>query len=287
MNSREKSEEPIEETRFDWVRFADPFIWRDKSINGLTWQFLEPEEGGKYGSNYRPLEEKPELFDEFWRLDSPEAIARFAAENGWLGLAAYNQFDNFPGEFGEPLHQWMSHIKEMKVVLVILDLVQASDSEALREFIHWDQPELVRFGCRIDGERVRGCDKQLRNANFRQEVLASRDFGSQNFKVWQKGESLGPAKRFVAMALDKALHKQVSPRLVVDPKGTMKAYYYPSSLIAALWLQVYKQAIGETRFRKCDICSRRMDTTENRTNKKVHNSCSLRMRMQRYRRVNG
>jgi hypothetical protein len=100
---------------------------------------------------------------------------------------------------------------------------------------------------------------------------------------WKRGDLIGPAKLFLATLVDKALHKQVSARVVLDPNNRFTPYYFPSSLLAAIWLQIYSLVIGKTKFRRCEVCLERMDVTENRTHKRVHLSCSRKLRMRRYR----
>jgi hypothetical protein len=298
---RPKSEEPLEEARFDWFVFGDGFKLEEKNFAGIRHMLLVPKNEGKPLSWYRPLEECKTLFDDFSRIDSPDKIVEFANRFGWLGLSfpspGYrNRFDARRGvpddddALGEQITDWQTHINEMKVVLAVLDLVNANNSEGLSKFIQWDANGVIRLSCRINGDQVTGCKERPKwgpnrrpGDAWRQEVIVASHQGQQYLPLWKRGESLGPAKVFLSMTVDRALRNQVSPRLVLDPSGSLRPYIYPSSLLAAIWLQVYRHAICETKIRRCEICHARMDVTDNRTHKRVHENCSLRVRMQRYR----
>lgn len=238
----------------------------------------------------QPLEQHPELFADFSLLQSPEEILAFATRYGWLGLSSYEQVPS--RSMGESLGAWTRHIEELRLGLRIAELVQEQDQRALRAFIQWGDGQhegIVRLCCRHESGKVIGCS----NMNFleipdngRQQIIISRESGQKRLSVWKRGESVGPAKLFLAQLIDRHLYKQISPRFVLDRNDSFRPYYYPSSLIAAMWLQFYRFLVGETKFRKCEICLKRMDVTENRSNKKVHNRCSTRLRMQRYRSTN-
>lgn len=281
LNSRAPSEQPLEETKFEWYVFEDKFEWRRCTVkDGLTLSFLCPKRGGCGRIAYDPLAHA-ELFDRFSRLYSPESIVAFADQYGWLGLDG-NYGPEFDGCFGEDLGQWMHQISEMRIVLELWDLIQANDVRALKEFIHWREG-YVEFCCRLlQGGEIRGVQRTPKTG-FRYEVIAHSHLYGRHFATWKRGEVSRPATLFVTNIVNNALRGQISSVAVLDSDGTLTPYYNPTCLLAALWLQIYQQITGQTKFRRCGICGNRMDVTKNRRHKRVHESCSHRMRMQRYR----
>ena len=136
LNSRPRSEEPIEETKFVWYLFEGDFEWRCRELSpGLEMLFLWPKEGGRLAKSYEPLEQT-ELFDQFSRLDSPESMVKFGNDYGWLGLDMNYEREGRGRKFlGEPITTWSRHITDMRIVLEIWDMIQADDVRALKAFI--------------------------------------------------------------------------------------------------------------------------------------------------------
>jgi hypothetical protein len=280
VNWRAPSEQPLEETKFEWYVFEDGFEWKRCTVkDGPTLSFLCPKNGGRAQTAYDPLAHT-ELFDQFSRLYSPESIMTFADKYGWLGLHG-NYGPEYDGCYGEARVEWTHQISEMRIVLELWDLIQAEDVRALKEFIHWRERH-VEFCCRLlEGGGIRGCPK-VPKTGFRFDIIAQDGFG-RHFPTWKRGEVLRPATLFVATTVNGALRRQISSTAVFDKDGALRPYYSPTCLLAALWLQVYQQITGQTKFRRCGICGSRMDVTNNRSHKRVHDRCSHRMRMQRYR----
>jgi hypothetical protein len=275
---------PPEDFQFNWLAQSGSFTWREASLNLYPnpWQdsaelsplqsdfLLIPPSPERRLRVYRPLEDVPELFDTFSRLNSKDEISEFAGKFGQIGLQNYDA--RLCSQGFELLSSWRRHIDLMRATIGVFDLNAAADSKEIASLIRW-QGNTAFFCCRIEGDRLIGCpqpDKGTLSMVLSDNALRAGDYDHA-------------AQVFLSRVIDLSLKKQVSPRLVSLGTGKkMRPYFYPSSLLAAMWLQVYWMILGETRFRRCDICQRRMDVTENRTNKRVHKSCSDREKMQRY-----
>ena len=102
-------------------------------------------------------------------------------------------------------------------------------------------------------------------------------------------DALAIAKEYLVQALNSHLEPPISATLVrVDSNGNLKLHNRPVNLRAALWLQFAELVAGARNVRPCEICGDLMDVTDNTIRKKVHDRCSQKLSMQRYRRkING
>ncbi len=71
--------------------------------------------------------------------------------------------------------------------------------------------------------------------------------------------------------------------LAPNKQGKPEQRSRPIHLRSAFWLQLSNIVTGARKLKRCEICQEFMDVTGNKTSKRVHQQCSLRERMRRYR----
>jgi hypothetical protein len=100
----------------------------------------------------------------------------------------------------------------------------------------------------------------------------------------RKGDPLELAKVYLAEAINCHLQpSSAAPFVSLDWNGGFKIHYRPTNLRTALWVQLSEIVTGVRKIRRCEICGELMDVTNRTRRKKVHDCCSRRERMQRYR----
>lgn len=280
LHIRPRSEEPQDELTFTWRVFAGKMRVEQRSVGGgIQSLFLQPFAGGTLSHTYQPLRDQPNLFHTFAQLSSAEEIACFADTYGRLGLADTESY----GHFCEAIDAWMEHVLAVRTATWVLDIVEEPTSAAkhIAPLIDWSLVE--KNGLLGFYSTKNGLQPAPRGSTARHELGWIGE--STALVLTDKGKSdviVSSTRQFLAAAINRRLWQGVSPELVVS-REKLVSRYTPSSLIAAIWLQVYRRAIGATRFRRCEYCGERMDVTGRRQNYKVHSSCSGRERKRRYR----
>jgi hypothetical protein len=277
---------------FVWFRFTAGFVWEtsqsDKSA--VTHQLVPVDR--LVTQEYLPLRDNTLLFDRFSRLErSCEAVRGFADSYGWLGLRQYiNTLSGREAQWpGERFSDWCEHMNEMLTAVELIDLIHAEDGTTLREFIEWNaEGSAVRFRAKISRKgrisgNVGGPSRHRDEQWYWDEIIADAIHDHVTLSHFKAGDLFGPAKALIASIINRRLYKQVSTGLVLDRAGQLRPYFAPTSLLAAMWLQCYDHVVGARLYRRCEICGKRMDVTEHQTNKKVHDQCSRRERMRRWR----
>ncbi len=263
----------------------DPLDW---SVERYRWAQLleskwgEPERSARFvepvlvldsevGRTYRPLEEEPQLFEEFANTpDSAEGVLLFANRYGLLGIT--KQFVAAPKKKrrvvrnGESLREWIQEIRAARNVVNVWDcLCSSSPEENLRSFIQWDG-DGVRFSYRRGGE-----------------ILASRRMRLRAYLLdqWKRGETIGPARAFIASQVNRHLRGDVSPQLLLDASGELQPYIRTFNLLGAIWYQIYSAYSGGVKIRRCSVCNGWI--AFKRKTKTMHVRCATRVRQHRFR----
>jgi hypothetical protein len=200
---------------------------------------------------YYPLEENPGISREFASLRNSSDVLEFANAYGLLGLEKVPGTPKVvdPGE--EPVRRWLSAAAQLKYAYLLLDSIASNDERELAKMIRYRPGE-----------------------NIFTAKLPTR---------WKPGELIDVAKRLIAEDFNQRMTGMASPALLLDAAGSFRSYNSPSSLLAAVWLEFGQIASGARKQMICESCGKWMDVTENRTNKRKHDNCSLREKMARYR----
>ncbi len=221
------------------------------------------EEKGTPSEIYYPLEEHPGLARKFAEISDPDAVLQFAVQYGVLGLDGLGQDSG-----DEDVMMWLLEASQLRRALGVWDLLDSKDMPGLREIFKWkDKSVIARFP----------------NSKATRWITSP---GNQRWlQVWKPGDVIGPAKLFLAEEFNRVMNVMASPTILLDAKGNFKTYSVPVSLLAAMWLEFSEIVTGVRKLQPCELCGRLMDVTDNRRHKRMHDNCSLRLRMARYRRA--
>jgi hypothetical protein len=170
----------------------------------------------------------------------------------------------------EPVSRWLEEASALNKLMDMWSAIQAKNVKALGQMIGPDGRRLTEtFNCRPPFDDAR---EHVRGLKGR----AATDL-------------LALAKEYLAQTLN--FHLQASPSttfLAVDSNGGWEVHSRPINLRAVLWTQFSEIVTGTRKIRPCEICGDLMDVTNNTRRKKVHDHCSQRECMRRYRRkLNG
>jgi len=206
---------------------------------------------------YGPLEEHPEMAREFAKIVSPDDALNFANKYGLLGLK------HLHGE--EDVWTWLGEATILRRAFRLWDLIDTGENRELAKLIEWQDSSVL---LKIDGLKF--------------PIANWLEYGDWVPK-WKRGDVLGPAKLWIIRSYNEKMIGKASPTVLLSATGEFKPYTTPLNLLAAMWALYGKVITGNRRERPCEICGERLDVTENRKHKRVHDSCSLRERMKRYR----
>jgi hypothetical protein len=216
---------------------------------------------------YAPMQEYEVLYRTFAELDpSPEGLLGFANTYGLLGLWG----NVWPGDtptampvHGESVAQWQDAIRDMREAVMVWDVLQRHDQEALSRWvlrqeaedgglsIVWTAEAPFRRGRPFmkEGQRPSGpAGLPLRDPHaFIAEPLPPHD-------VW------GAACSWLQDRINAHLEAYVMPRVgydaATDTVIPFTVQLMPKHLYGALWLQFASSLGGEAWDRHCAQCGR-------------------------------
>jgi hypothetical protein len=194
-------------------------------------------------------------------------MRRLWPENPGIRSGRFTQIVEVRGLLVEPVSLWLEEASALNKLMDMWRAIQANNVKALGQ------------GISPDG---RGLTESL---NYRSPFNDAREHVS-GLKDRAPRDLLALAKEYLARALNLHLHLANSATFVcVDSNGNWKLHCRPVNMRAALWMQFSEIVTGTRKIRACEICGDLMDVTNNTRRKKVHDRCSQRECMQRYRRT--
>lgn len=256
---------------FEWRKADKGYYWDREAIDAerkIKGPFLliKPESGYTW---YNPLIDTATLFLEFSELELNEnQILEFANKYGML-----SEYETLlhPAEgqrselFGESIEFWRREIADMHVVVDLWNALKQKNTYKLNQFITWEDKEEVKY---ILGTQKSGFLNKLNSP-----------FSRFNF-----GDVFLPAQYVIQNEINVKLGKYpTNPRLIMDNKNQLKQYLTPSSLLAAMWFQFYQAVTGEKLFKRCEVCRKWEDVTNNKVTWSKHPECAGRERAANYR----
>ena len=159
-------------------------------------------------------------------------------------------------QMGESLLWWHEEIINLASCLKLWDRILSKDKE-LKDIILWHRDGIVI--------RLNSSDIQLVNrANMN---LLTR---------WTRGDVRGPALYYLSLELNKRLANSLTPRITEFKK--QEVYFYPDTLLSAIWLMFLLEINGCTRLLRCCVCGDYFNALDPRAR-----FCSTRCRMRNYR----
>jgi len=260
----------------------------------------------------------PDAYVEFAEL-APEkdAIIQFANRHGWLGFPdCIHTADVDPVKArglggwipvsqegavdgtalssryvvqGESLSRWKDEIHGYAAYFELWRAAKANDVNQLSKMIkrHKDVAFSFRWG---KSGRSRSPGNHglsfISAANPSENPPRHRDFDLDKFPA---GSLIEPAKAFVIRKINSKLKDNlfVGVRFTEGRRDPFRVepYVVAKTLLAAIWLQFSELLTGVRAYKTCEICGKLMDVSEcaRKASKRVHDSCSNRRRMARYR----
>jgi hypothetical protein len=159
-------------------------------------------------------------------------------------------------QLGESLIWWQEEISDLAACLKLWDMVSSSDRE-LKDIVLWHRDGIA---LKLDNSYVHLVGRKNMN-------LLNR---------WHKGDPKGPALYYISLEIDIRLLNTLTPRMP-NPKES-EIFFFPDSLLSAIWLMFLLEISGGTRLLRCDVCGEYFNTYDPRTR-----FCSTRCRMRNYR----
>jgi hypothetical protein len=296
-----RSDDPLYYDRFRWLRFPGSMRLLPATPEAPSASIsLVPSQPIKV-ETYEPMMET-DLVLKFSRINNANDALAFADRYGFLGLlgerecALHMGFKGVHGICGkepvwftgpypdalaggtaeyqhEPVSLWLEEASEMDVLLYLSEAIDAGKTEDLRSW-ESDLSIIVIGTLNRDPPFV---DHHLFD-DVREHIRGLKGRVPRNV--------LELAKVWLAQRLNSHLQPLNSATFVcLDSVGNLKLHSRPINLRAALWMQLAEIVTKTKKIRRCEICEQLMDVTNHTEAKRVHDRCSLRERMRRYRRA--
>lgn len=288
--------------RFQWPRPDAGFVWTKEPAHTLLVEIANAE-GEDVTAAPGPfltisphttavieddqILEKTTVFLKFANLEeTEESILTFANRYGHLNM--FNKDESFG--------YWQQEIRDMKWLVQVWCWVEAKDESALSEIIRWSDDghtvfchEGYRRPLKLEGkyrkllERPREWENVvvydfLADKEHETSLLMGGD-PSPMFERFKRGDVLLPAMYLVQREINVRMALRIGggigPLLAMNEKNELEQYLMPHSLLAALWLQFFRAASGQNRFRRCkwEKCRRWEDVTNKHPNWGLHENC--------------
>jgi hypothetical protein len=241
---------------------------------------------------YFPLLDTPDLFLRFKDLNlDPESILIFANKYGWIGGTGDVQSRGRDWIRAVGIHSWHSEIQAMIVVDHLWECLRKDDRRTLRKYFTWQSTEFnVLFAIQTIGREVQSDDQGQHGAQTGQPIASWGTWLVQPTDVdllktigWNHSDVCGPARLAIMRIVNPKLEAHCHPQLYLDSRGHFTGRWAPANLLGCIWLQFYMTLIGQLKLRLCTVCKRPMDVSQSRKTKKMHETCSKRVRMRRMR----
>jgi len=219
--------------------------------------------------NYDPLGE-PDLEIKFSELKTPADALNFANRFGLLGFAeeawrlAYPELRR---GLDESISDWLSEAGTASDVLTIWTAVQANDRYGLRRIIQRDDKN--RAVARFEGHRS--------------YTIAGTGSDEKWLRPFKPQDVIGLAKIFLASAVNRSLRKSADVGVTLSSSLEFQPRLTPINLLSAIWIRISEVLTGVRSLRPCEICKGLIDVTNNRSHKRVHTKCSVKMRVRKWR----
>jgi len=266
------NETGLEVVRFRWDVPNKGYVWLEDASTLLR---LDAEKGmitsdpdmyliinpkSELVRRYDPLSMDPPLWSRFVCLDpDPISINGFVNEYGWLGIG---KWIIPPGEktkkempTGEDLRTWKKEIETFKQAHQVWEWMEKKEAGKLGQVIIWKTSSVI-----------------YQHDDRGWFLIASKGKYPEIFNTWKRGSLYAPAKFYLLQIVNEKL-KKAHPRLLLDKKGNLKEYIYPSNLLTSMWYEFSQALSGQRKLRRCEICGEYMDVTDSRSNKKQHKWC--------------
>jgi len=239
-----------------------------------------------------PLIETPDLFHKFRDLDlDRDSILRFANQYGWIGPTGHVEHQNRALIPAVGIQTWITEIQAMIVADQLLAWAKSEDLHCLKRYFTWSPTQFdVRMDLRIYRRRI-WAEEAGKIPDPHRGPMSSwhewlvRPGQAERLQAigWKRGDLVGPARLAAMNTINIRLEKLCHPRLYLDGRGGLTGHWTPVNLLGCTWLQLYLSIIGQLKLHRCTVCGEEMDVTGLRSTRKMHDRCSKRVRMSKWR----
>jgi hypothetical protein len=293
---------PIDVNRFLMLVPLNGYCWLDEAYPSPAWgeenrrrlasppPYMVVNGLGAPARRYRPLVETPDLFRIFRDLElGRDSLLNFANQYGWIGERGMVDYQGGTPE-AVGMQTWEHEVQSMIVADRLLAWVNEKDQLSLKEYFSWHPTRFdVRVGIQMDGRKMRSVIR----AGFNPALGGWAGWMGGGIvpylpdelpKIgWKRGDLTVPALDLVIHIVNTRLKELCRPLLYRNHRGTLAGYWTPANLLGCIWLQFYLMVIGQLKLRRCTLCGKEMDVSQSKSTRKMHDSCSKRMRMRRWR----
>jgi hypothetical protein len=187
---------------------------------------------------------------------------------------------------------WLREHRHLSFAVMVWEQIFTGNKNALSKIVTWFidnkgvqintfNPELLHV---IDLDK-------LNDPSYRQEQKIGFEvlFNHQHIRSWASErfrypDVIKPARLFVQVKINEKLHEHpLQTALALDDRGTLHKIIQPSSLLSAMWHQLYLALSGEINLRRCSICGKWEDMKGHRVNWGKHKKCASHERVKRFR----
>lgn len=223
---------------------------------------------------YLPFNEENGISVSFSQLHSEDDVLKFADKYGLLGLEHVRRHRNLVDFYwiAERVDMWLDEAETLRNVYEVSEILRTQDERRLKKVVCWedDGTVLAKF--------------PRRNSERHRELFITRKAGDRSWlKDRRYRDPFAPAKLFLANEFNGNMAELASPTLRLDSMGRIQPYTEPTCLLSAIWVELEGLITGLRRRLRCEVCRHWLDVTDKRSDKRMHDKCSHRRKMARYR----
>lgn len=225
-----KGQYPTNGYRWDHDLHPAPGLVTQEKLPDAPWLVSQAVGTLELSQRYSIFAEKHVVRDFAKLSPTEEAIKHFADSHGHLADADLVPL-YYPEKVGQPdsilwvgesLHFWLEEIEKMNMLVVVWEMIQNRQLEALQAHIIW----------RLDPIGVLFVWKSHKSAKG--AVIASKEISPELFYQWRWGEVIRPALHYLCTEINTQLAGHVNPTLFSSRK--MDMYMVPDSLRSAMYV---------------------------------------------------
>ncbi|WP_162668683.1 hypothetical protein [Gemmata massiliana] len=245
-----------------------------------------------------PCEDRA-LFQEFASLDATnvDSLLAFSNEHGMLGfgtpvyceltrpadaLRCSESRDPITGETvgylqAETHADWTHAIAKMRVAVSVLRAInapgQAGEEKELTKLFSWQSIDVdQRYPDDRPGHWMVDTHPSLPIPNIKEfnREATDRIWGYVTHDILSEFETIQTvSKVWIADEINRHLNGKASPKIKLEGGGRIREYLQCSTLLAAMWSQVYSAFTGGKRYEQCKGCGKWFEVSNERGGRTV------------------
>ena len=270
----------IDSAFFVWKKTDKGYYWDESQETKQEFGDIALVQSPKSTSflQYYPLDDYPVLFIEFAEIEpTKENILQFVNKYGLLTKDFYKNTDKVLVE-ANSLRFCRSEIRIIQEAFNLFTLLKTSNLEELSKIIRWNLDKSnavtkIRYTYTLEdsvGKYGNNCD-------------ITPETNPQIFSRFIVDDFILPARAILQSIINKQLKKHsVNLRLLLDNSNKLQPYLYPTTLLAAMWYQLYQAVATNKKFKRCAYCNKWNDITNKAHNWKACPGCAGRARAKKH-----